>query len=271
MPAKKVNIKKIITKANKTAFKKVVIEKKSAVKKSVVKTVAKKEVVKPVKKTVGLTANVYNTAGKVVSKFTLPKEIFGVKVNDKLMAQAVRVYLANQRSGTASTKTRGEVHGTTKKAWRQKGTGRARHGSRKAPIFVHGGVAFGPRPHDFSLKFPQKMRRSALFSALTFKNNEGTITVVSGLEKLESKTKSMAGFLKKLGKKDKNMNLLLITPDKEKNGFENVYRSARNIQGLRVIKADLLNTYEILNNKGVIIMKDSIDAIEKHFVKGEAN
>src|SRR3989344_1755133 len=99
-----------------------------------------------VKKTSGLSADVYNTAGKNVSKVNLPKTNFGAKINDGLMAQAVRVYLANQRMGTASTKTRSEVKGSTRKIWRQKGTGRARHGSKKAPIFVGGGVAFGPRP-----------------------------------------------------------------------------------------------------------------------------
>jgi len=131
--------------------------KKSQIKKPSSKTVVKKAAGKPVVKkssvapkprvvrSTGLRADVYNTQGRVVSKVSLPKEVFGAKVNDNLMAQAVRVYLANQRMGTASTKNRGEITGSTKKIWRQKGTGRARHGSRKAPIFVGGGVAFGPR------------------------------------------------------------------------------------------------------------------------------
>jgi len=236
------------------------------------KTAAVREVSKPVKKPAGgLNANVYNTAGKVTSKLSLPKEIFGAKVNNRLMAQAVRVYLANQRTGTASTKTRGEITGSTKKVWRQKGTGRARHGSRKAPIFVGGGVAFGPRVRDYSLKMPQKMRRAALFSALTLKNQNDEIKIISGLEKIEPKTKNMASVIKKLGQEGNNKNILLVTPDKEKNGFENVYRAARNIKGLKLMKADLVNTYEVLNNKGILLMKEAVDAIEKHFVKGESN
>lgn len=246
-------------------------EKRKTIKKVAPKPAVKKEVSKLVKRVGGLTADVYGMTGKVISKFSLPKEIFGAKVNDKLMAQAVRVYLANQRSGTASVKTRGEVHGTTKKAWRQKGTGRARHGSRKAPIFVHGGVAHGPKPHDFSLKLPQKMRKAALFSALTFKNQSGEIKIISGLEKIEPKTKFMADVVKKLDTDSKKKNILLITPDKEKNGFENLYRASRNIEGLRILKADLVNTYEILNTKAIFLMKDAVDAIEKHFVRGGAN
>lgn len=279
MPAKKAVSKKAPVKNLKSVAKSSaamkVAPKKAVVKtaKPAAKTVFKKEVAVPVVKKAsgGLNADVYNITGRVVAKLTLPKKIFGVKVNDKLMAQAVRVYLANQRQGNASTKTRSEVHGTTKKAWRQKGTGRARHGSKKAPIFVHGGVAHGPRPHDFSLKLPQKMRKAALFSALTFKNGNGEIKIVSGLEKIEPKTKFMAGLVKKIGLAGKNRNILLITPDKETSGFENVYRSARNVGGLRIVKADLVNTYEILNNKEIFLMKDAIEAIEKHFLKGDSN
>src|SRR3989344_4174622 len=112
---------------------------KTSVKKARVEVVV--PIRKPAKK-ISLTVDVFDTKGKTVGKVTLPQEIFGAKINKELLAQAVRVYLANQRTGTASTKDRGEVHGTTKKVWQQKGTGRARHGSRRAPIFVHGGIAF---------------------------------------------------------------------------------------------------------------------------------
>lgn len=261
MPAKKVINKKQKAKSPKTA--------KTVAPKTVVKKVAPK-IDAPVRRVGGLTVDVYTLTGKATSKMSLPKEIFGAKINDKLMAQAVRVYLANQRAGSASTQTRSEVSGSTKKVWRQKGTGRARHGSAKAPIFVHGGVAHGPRLHDFSLKLPQKMRRAALFSALTLKNQNGEVKVIAGLEKIEAKTKAMVGVVRKLDD-SKRRNVLLVTPDKEKNGFENVYRAARNIEGLRIIKADLINTYEVLNTKAVILMKDAVDAIEKHFVKGGTN
>jgi large subunit ribosomal protein L4 len=207
--------------------------------------------------------------GKVVSKVNLPKEVFSAKVNDSLMAQAVRVYLANQRMGTASTKNRGEITGTTKKVWRQKGTGRARHGSRKAPIFVGGGVAFGPRPRDYSLKMPKKMKKAALFSALSYKQNNGEIKFITGLEKISPKTKLMAQVVKKLGFDSKKINVLLVMPDKAKNGFENVYRAGRNIEGLKILNANAINTYEVLDNKSVLFMKDAVLAVEKHFVKGD--
>jgi len=220
------------------------------------------------KRTQKVTADVYNTSGRIVSRLSLPKAIFGAKVNESLMAQAVRVYLANQRMGTASTKTRGEVRGSTRKLWRQKGTGRARHGSKKAPIFVGGGIVFGPRPRDYSLKMPKKMKKAALFSALSFKQNNGEIRVVTGLEKIEPKTKIMAQVIKKLSFDSKKRNILLVTPDKKKNGFENAHRAARNIEGLKILSANLLNTYEVLDNNSILFMKDAVSAVEKHFVKG---
>src|SRR3989338_5152877 len=131
----------------------------------------------------GLVAKVFDTKGALKKTIDLPKEIFGVQENNILLAQAVRVYLANQRQGTVSTKTRGEVAGSTRKIYRQKGTGRARHGSIRAPIFVHGGLVFGPKPRDYSMKFPKKMRKAALASALSSKVNDAQVKVVDGLEK----------------------------------------------------------------------------------------
>src|SRR5258708_225116 len=121
------------------------------------------------KKYTPVSVDVIGVDGKVSGKVSLPGEMFGEKVNKTLLAQAVRVYLANQRQGNASTKTRGEVDGSTAKIYRQKGTGRARHGSKRAPIFVKGGLVFGPKPRDFSLALPQKMKRKALFGALSAK------------------------------------------------------------------------------------------------------
>ena len=164
-------------------------------------TVSKKETTRSIiaAKKGDLVLDFFDTKGKVADTVDLSKEIFGAKINNSLMAQAVRVYLANQRMGTASTKTRGEVHGTTKKVWAQKHTGRARHGSRKAPIFVHGGIVFGPSPRDFSLKLSKKMRRQALFSALSSKLKREEIKGITGFEKLPPKTKVMAAALKSLG------------------------------------------------------------------------
>src|SRR5882724_11511103 len=140
------------------------------------------------KKTLAL--DVYGLDGKVAEKVTVPAAIFGEKVNKTLLAQAVRVYLANKRQGNASTKTRGEVDGSTRKIYRQKGTGKARHGSVRAPIFVHGGVVFGPKPRDFSLSLPKKMKRKALFSALSAKLQGKELIVVSSLETITPKTKN---------------------------------------------------------------------------------
>jgi len=131
-------------------------------------------------KAAGLKVEVIDTVGKVVETMELPKELFGAKINSVLMAQAVRVYLANQRLGTASTKTRGEVDGSTRKIYRQKGTGRARHGGIRAPIFVKGGIAHGPKPRDYSLLLSKNMRIAALRSALSAKVKAGEVAVIAG-------------------------------------------------------------------------------------------
>lgn len=216
----------------------------------------------------GLTMDFFNIKGKIEEKIELPKEIFGAKVNNQLIAQAVRVYLANQRMGTASTKTRGEVHGSTRKIWRQKGTGRARHGSRKAPIFVGGGIVSGPKPRDFSLKLPKKMKRLALFSALTSKFKKAEIKGITGFEKIEPKTKLMVNAMRNLGISDKDKKVLLVTPSTKKE-FENVYRAARNIKGVNILDANLLNAYEVFNNKLILLMKESLEIMQDRFLKAK--
>lgn len=205
--------------------------------------------------------NVLATNGKKVGTVKLPKEIFGVEVNKDLIALAVRVYLANQRKARAKTKRRGEVVGSRRKIWRQKGTGRARHGDRYAPIFVGGGVAHGPTGReDWKLKLSKKMRCKALFSALTSKLKEGEIIVVAGLEKVKPKTKEMAKVLQRLTQSRK---LTVILPKRT----ENVIRAARNIKGVSLAQANLLNTYEVLNGGTLIFMKESVDKLEETFLK----
>ncbi|MEK7534225.1 MAG: 50S ribosomal protein L4 [Patescibacteria group bacterium] len=221
-----------------------------------------------IKRASGLTIDCFDIQGKAAEKIELPKEIFGAKVNNQLMAQSVRVYLANQRMGTASTKTRGEVSGSTKKIWAQKHTGRARHGSRKAPIFVGGGIVFGPKPRDFSLKLSKKMKRLALFSALTSKFKKGQLKGLTGFEKIEPKTKLMVSAMKNLGIRDKDKKVLLVTPSTKKE-FENVYRASRNIKGVNIVNADILNVYEVLDNKLILLMKPSIDVMKETFLKME--
>ncbi|OGH09061.1 MAG: 50S ribosomal protein L4 [Candidatus Levybacteria bacterium RBG_16_35_6] len=209
--------------------------------------------------------DVYDIKGKVVEKADLPKEIFGAKINNELMTQAVRVYLANQRRGTVSTKSRGEVKGSSAKIYRQKGTGRARHGSKRAPIFVHGGLVFGPKPRDYSMDFPKKMRRAALFSSLTSKNENGEIKVVKGLEKIEPKTKIANDIIKKLGFDGKKRKVLLVTSSFK--DLDNLYRAAGNLRGVELLSANMLNTYQVLDNRAILLMKDAIDLIKETFLK----
>ncbi|RJQ25876.1 50S ribosomal protein L4 [Candidatus Parcubacteria bacterium] len=213
----------------------------------------------------GVKIDVYGRDGKVVGSVNLPKEIFDAKVNNSLMAQAVRVYLTNQRSGTAHTKTRGEVKGSTRKIYRQKGTGRARHGAITAPIFVGGGIAFGPRKRDISLALPKKMRRKALFSALTLKFKSKSVKILEELDNIDSKTKNMQNILKSLnllnkkGKADK----VLFVSSKNK---ENVERAIRNIGGISLKQAKDINTYSILNSKNIVFMKNSIETLSETFL-----
>jgi large subunit ribosomal protein L4 len=215
------------------------------------------------KQQLSLTADVLDLKGNIVGSLSLPEEIFGAKVNKTLMAQAVRVYLANQRLGTLSTKSRGEVVGSTRKIYRQKGTGRARHGGIRAPIFVGGGVAHGPKPRDFSLSLPQKMKRAALFSALTLQRLEGNMKIITGLENLEPKTKAFAQVLKNLSLVKKRKKILLVLPEK----IENIQKAARNIEGVTYVLANQLNTYDVLNAGTLLFMKDTISKIQEVFKK----
>jgi large subunit ribosomal protein L4 len=200
--------------------------------------------------------------GKADGTVSLPGEIFGERVNKVLLAQAIRVYLANQRQGNASTKTRGEVDGSTRKIFRQKGTGRARHGSVRAPIFVKGGIVFGPKPRDFGLSMPKKMKRKALFSALSSKVQDSQVTVLSGLEKLEPKTKNFVGMLKNIGIADKKPKFLFVTPSDS----VNAKRAGGNLQGVSFTSVNRLNAYEVLNTKHLMLAKEAIAEMEKAFL-----
>jgi len=213
------------------------------------------------KKSISL--DVVGTDGKAAGKVSVPGEIFGETVNKQLLAQAVRVYLANQRQGNASTKTRGEVDGSTRKIYRQKGTGRARHGSVRAPIFVKGGVVFGPRPRDFGLTMPAKMKRKALFVALSAKVADKQLTIVEGFEALDAKTKKFVGALTNLGLTGKKQNILLVTDSKA----EKVKRAGRNVEGVLFTGATRLNAYEVLKSKNLVIMKEALEEMQKTFLK----
>jgi large subunit ribosomal protein L4 len=239
-----------------------------AVKKEAIKSKAAPKVAAPTVKAVEkkestLTITVYGIDGKSAGKVALPVEIFGETVNKKLLAQAVRVYLANKRQGNASTKTRGEVDGSTRKIYKQKGTGKARHGSVRAPIFVKGGIVHGPKPRDYSLDLPKKMRRKALFSALSAKLADGEIKVLAGFEGFTPKTKNFAEVLKNLTIEEKKRRLLLITPD----GFDAVKRASKNLQGITSTSATRLNALDVLKSKNLIFAKESIAEMEKYFLK----
>ncbi|HVT01590.1 MAG TPA: 50S ribosomal protein L4 [Patescibacteria group bacterium] len=232
------------------------LTKKTVVAKPVVK--AEKEV-KTASKSATKTANnmsisVFAIDGSKKGTVVLASEIFGGAVNKSLMAQAVRVYLVNQRQGTASTKTRGEVAGSTRKIYRQKGTGRARHGAITAPIFVGGGITFGPRPRTFDLKMSKQMRKKALFSALSYKNSDNKIMVLD-VNGATGKTKEISKVLKTMGTTSKNgkANKVLFVADETK-----IKKSAGNIAGLTAVSAHVLNTYSVLSSNFIIFEKEAL-------------
>lgn len=211
----------------------------------------------------GLSVPVYSLAGRSSGTLSLPKEIFGQKVNKKLLSQAIRVYATNQKNLTGSTKTRGEVAGSTTKIYRQKGTGRARHGAVRAPIFVGGGIAFGPKPRKVRLELPQRMRKAALLSALSAKTADKQLIGLSGLEKASGKTKEMIGLLGKIAGTTKKINSLIMTAEKQ----DNVVRAVRNIPGVDILPANLVNAYEVLKHDLLLITKEAVEKLSKGQVK----
>lgn len=186
----------------------------------------------------------------------MPENLFAVKKNKSLEAQAVRVYLANQRAGTSATKTRGDVAGSTRKIYRQKGTGKARHGGIRAPIFVGGGIAFGPHPRDYSLTMPQKMRRLALGSSLSSKLKAGDVVVVEDLLNISGKTKEMAEALEKIEAKGK---VLLVLTE----GMPQVKLAARNLSRVMITNPQSLNTYEVLRKQSIVFAKEAIGQLNE--------
>ncbi len=205
--------------------------------------------------------NLYNQKGESLkSTAALNPEIFKVGANKELMAQYIRVYEHNQRQGTSKTKNRKEVSGGGKKPWRQKGTGRARHGSIRSPLWVGGGTVFGPHPKDWSLRMPKKMRRRAMFSALSAKAEEDNLFVLNKISLEEIKTKKMVEIVSSFPAEGK---ILLVLPEENKT----VYLSARNLQNVRVVAARNLNAYEVLSADFVLMVKDSLEVLENTFLK----
>ncbi len=194
-------------------------------------------------------------------KITLNSEIFGAEPNDHAIYLDVKQILANKRQGTHKSKERNEVHGTTKKLKRQKGTGGARAGSKKSPIFVGGGRVFGPEPRDYSFKLNKKVKRLARISALSHKAKSNNITIIDNLVLDTIKTSAYVKMIAGLDLKDKKT--LVVLPESNKN----VYLSSRNLAGTKVVIASDLNTYDILNAQNLVLIEASLPVIEKTLAK----
>ena len=203
-------------------------------------------------------ANVFNMAGEKIGEIELSEAIFGIEPNKSVLHDSVKNHLAHCRQGTQSALTKGEVSYTTKKPWRQKGTGRARAGYAGSPVWYHGGVAFAPKPRDYSYTLNKKVKRLALKSALSAKAAEAEIVVIDGLKLDEVKTKTFKTFLTKIGVEGK---ALVVT----ENVDEVVVKSARNIAGVNTTIATVLSPYMILTNGKMVVDKAALAKIEEVF------
>jgi len=197
--------------------------------------------------------DVLDQTGKKTKEINAPEEILAYPAKEHLVYEAVINYRANQRRGTASTKTRAEVRGGGRKPWRQKGTGRARAGSTRSPIWRKGGTVFGPKPRDYSYKLPRKARRNALKSALAMKFAEKQIMVLDSLEFKEPKTKEGAEFLKKL-----NLNSALVIDNKEN---KNLFLSLRNIPKVKAVDYNQVNIYDVLNHTSLVFTQKAFESL----------
>ena len=202
--------------------------------------------------------DVLDMNGKKVSTVELSDAVFGITPNEKVMHAAVVNFLANQRQGTQSTKTRSEVSGGGRKPWRQKGTGRARQGSTRSPQWTHGGIAFAPKPRTYSYVLNKKVKRLALKSVLSSKAKDGEIVVVDKIAMDEIKTKSFKNFLTAVNAEGKSV---VVTPEVN----DIVVKSARNIPGVVTSPAKLINVYDLLNAKTLVIDKVALAVIEEVF------
>ena len=201
-------------------------------------------------------AVMYDMSGKKAGEVELSEAVFGIEPNESVLHDSVKNYLANQRQGTQSALTKGEVSFSTIKPWRQKGTGRARAGYKGSPVWTHGGVVFAPKPRDYSYTLNKKVRRLALKSALSAKAQADEIVVIKDMKMAEIKTKTFAELLKAI---DVTGKALVITAGPD----ENVVRSARNIAGVQTTMATVLNPYTVLNNTKLVIAQDALEKIEE--------
>ncbi|HCQ56206.1 MAG TPA: 50S ribosomal protein L4 [Clostridiales bacterium] len=200
--------------------------------------------------------DVYNMQGKKVSDVELSEAVFGIEPNENIVHSALVNYLANQRQGTQSTKTRAEVSGGGRKPWRQKGTGRARQGSIRAPQWIKGGIALGPKPRSYSYRINKKEKQLAIRSLLSAKVLDNELTVVDKLEVEEAKTKVMAKALTDLKVEGK---ALIILADRN----DNVLRSSRNIEGVKTIELNTINVFDLLNCNKLVLPLDTVKKLEE--------
>ena len=200
--------------------------------------------------------DVYNIEGKKVSDIELKDEVFGIIPNEDVVHSVLKNYLANQRQGTQNTKTRSEVSGGGKKPWRQKGTGRARQGSIRAPQWIKGGIALGPKPRSYKYRVNKKEKQLAIKSILSAKVLDNELTVVDKFEVKEPKTKIMSKALTDLKVEGK---ALIILADKN----ENVYLSSRNIEGIKTIQLSMINVFDLLNCNKLVLPLDTVKKLEE--------
>ena len=204
--------------------------------------------------------DVYNIEGKKVSNIDLNEEIFGIEPNENIVHRVLVNYMANQRQGTSNTKTRAEVSGGGRKPWKQKGTGRARQGSIRAPQWFKGGIALGPKPRDYRYTINKKERRLAIKSVLSSKVLENNLVVVDKLSFDEIKTKNMVSALENLKVEGK---ALIVLPEKN----ENVQKSARNIEGVKTSLVNTINVYDLLKYNKLVLTLDSVKSLEEVYTK----
>lgn len=210
-----------------------------------------------------ITVKSFTIEGSLLAPIPLSNELVAFTPNKALLAQCVRVYLANQREGNASAKTRAEVAGTTKKVYKQKGTGGARHGSRKAPIYKGGGVVGGPKPTEYRLELSKKQRHLTLLSALAYQIHEGSVAVVeNSIVKLPPKTKTVVAFLTK--SEIKSNKLMFVLPDASPEGL---IKSVRNIAGVSVTHMGALSAYELLQAKNILVVAEAFEKMQQMFKK----
>jgi large subunit ribosomal protein L4 len=203
----------------------------------------------------------YSAVGEIVGAVALPDNAFGQRVNTHILWEATRCFLANQRQGTAKVKTRSEVAYSGKKPWRQKGTGRARSGTRGSPVWVGGGRAFGPKPRDYGYELPRRVRRAAIVSALSQKASEGAVFVVDAISLPEPKTKLIVSLLERMGLGGKKC--LLVVPESD----PILTRCSRNIPRVRTRIATALTAYEVVDCDAVILAGESASRIEEVYAR----